>query len=82
MIFYVLCNFSYCLHHSFLTGLLGLISGCCGLPPSLDKRQFVLDSASDQARGEVRPAHSYPEAKTQFTELGQEIKHHFVMLKK
>ena len=33
MIFYVLCNFSYCLHHSFLTGLLGLISGCCGSPP-------------------------------------------------
>ena len=33
MIFYVLCNFSYCLHHSFLTGLLGLISGCCGPPP-------------------------------------------------
>ena len=44
MIFYVLCNFSYCLHHSFLTGLLGLISGCCGSPPpsppSPDKRQL------------------------------------------
>ena len=32
MIFYVLCNFSYCLHHSFLTGLLGIVSGSCGCP--------------------------------------------------
>ena len=30
--FYVLCNFSYCLHHSFLTGLLGIVSGSCGRP--------------------------------------------------
>ena len=30
--FYVLCNFSYCLHHSFLTGLRGIVSGSCGCP--------------------------------------------------
>ena len=30
--FCVLCNFSYCLHHSFLTGLLGIVSGSCGCP--------------------------------------------------
>ena len=30
--FYVLCNFSYCLHHSFLTGLWGIVSGSCGCP--------------------------------------------------
>ena len=60
MIFYVLCNFSYCLHHSFLTGLLGLISGCCGSPPpsplhclSQDKRQFVRVSAQGRGEGAV-----------------------------